>query len=457
MSSKHRLPALLLAVLLPVIAHAAAPANRQAHWATTWEQAMTAQVSDKTDASRQLVRTAAGDPVQEIPTLANFTLRQYVRISIGTPQLRLRFSNVFGRKPLVIDAAHVGLGDGVSGVVAGSDRAVTFGGNASGVIPAGGELVSDPVAMKVPALARLAVTTYFKDDTELADFHPEQHGPTSFAVSGNQLAAASFDGKQAVHGLTPLSDDNHIYLLTGVEAMVPAHTRSIIALGDSITDGALSTGPQYPWPAVLATLANAPGNAGAAVGNAGISADELTADQLGSPAAGVAGLKRYYRDVIDRPGVTDVVVLFTANDLNRGPDAAVQTTGATAVDLIAAFRELVDVAHQHGLKIWLGTVTPFAGQNGWYSPRRVATREQLNQWMHTHRADFDGLVDFAEVTKGQYTVLPQAKDQPAAEGMATVCAGDQGLHPNDRGYAAMGTEAYNVLFHRHVTPAQPCH
>ncbi|MEP7186137.1 MAG: GDSL-type esterase/lipase family protein, partial [Rhodanobacter sp.] len=254
--------------------------------------------------------------------------------------------------------------------------------------------------------------------------------------------------------------DGHLYVLDGVAVEAPQTTRGIVAFGDSITDGAYATAPSKPWPQVLAGIANgAGGGTAAGVINAGISADELTTDQIGSPGAGASGLKRFERDVIDQPGVTDVIVLFGANDLNRGIGPAGDPTGASANDLIAGFRMLVDVAHAHHLRIYAGTITPFAGfpAAGWYSPQKEATRVTVNHWIRGSGA-FDGVIDFADAVRGAYRPSPLAAQQKTPPpGMATVCAGDAGLHPNDLGYAVMGTQAYNALFHATLQPAQRCH
>src|SRR6185437_10742258 len=189
----------------------------------------------------------------------------------------------------------------------------------------------------------------------------------------------------------PLTRDDHIYLLAGVEVEASAGTRGIVAFGDSITDGYLASAPTAPWPAVLAALAQRHGDA-AAVVNAGISADELTTDQIGAPDAGMSGLKRFLRDVVE---------LFGANDIDRGVDPAGYPNGASAADLIAAMRMLADVAHQHHLRIYAGTVTPFAGVADWYSPQREAVRLRFNAWIR-HSGTFDGVVDFSDAVAGTY-------------------------------------------------------
>src|SRR6185312_11133331 len=238
---------------------------------------------------------------------------QSVNLSAGGERVRIRLSNYYGRTPLTVSAARIALGashaDDLSAIEPGSDRPLSFdGGKPSITIAPGREAVSDPVALRVPALADVVVSLYFDGPARLADFHPMEQAHTTYAVDGE----------------------------------APTGTRGIVAFGDSITDGAFASAPGTTWPGVLAGLAQRNGDA-AAVVNAGISADELATDQIGAPAAGASGLKRFLRDVVDRPGVTDVIVLFGANDIDRGIDPAGYPNGASAGDLIAAMRMLADV------------------------------------------------------------------------------------------------------------------
>lgn len=442
-------------LLLP--AHAAPVARK---WVATWGQAMTSQYMQATDGNGKPVLDAYGQPRDQVLSVDHLTLRQSVTVSAGGERVRIRLSNDYGRAPLTVSGARIALGGGhaddLSAIAPGSDRPLTFdGGKPSITIAPGGEAVSDPVALHVPALSNVVVSLYFDGPAPLADAHPLEHARTTYAVDGDAMRQASLARRPVAKAFAHLRDD-HIYLLSGVEIEASADTRDIVAFGDSITDGYLASAPTTTWPAVLASLIQRNGKA-AAVVNAGISADELTTDQIGAPGAGTSGLKRFLRDVVDRPGVTDVVVLFGANDIDRGIDAAGYPTGASADDLIAAMRMLADVAHQHHLRIYAGTVTPFAGLADWYSPRREAVRLQFNQWIR-HSGVFDGVVDFSDAVAGAYTPSPlAAKQSPLPVGMASVCAGDAGLHPNDRGYAVMGTLAYDVLFHAKLQAPQGCH
>lgn len=417
-------------------------------WVATWAQAMTAHAdaySHGNNANR------------------DFTLRQTVLTSVGGGQVRIRLSNYFGNTSLKIASAHIALGatgaQDSTRIIKPSDRTLSFHGKHDAVIPPGQMVTSDPVTLDVPALSTVVVSLYFPDDTQLTDMHPMEQGATTTAVAGNAVAEETLAQRQRVS--LPSNDHwSHIYVLNGVDITVTSNVRGVVAFGDSITDGAYATTPANTWPGVLSTLANAPNrHTPMAVINMGISADELTTDQIGQPGAGMSGLKRFERDVIDQPGVTDVLVLLGTNDINRGIDITGQPNGALAGDIIASLRMLVDVANQHGLRIYLGTVPPFAGftSPGWATPEKEAVRQQVNQWIE-HEAKADGVLPFADALAGKYTPAPLvANQQPLPPGMATICAGDAGLHPNDRGYVVMGTLAFGVLSGQTTHLRKPCH
>jgi lysophospholipase L1-like esterase len=440
-----------LALLLLGMATIAQAAPAAGTWVETWGQAMVSHVQPSPDR----------DGAYAAPHLRNATLRQTVPVSAGGRRLRVRLSNIYGSAPLTVTAASVAPAADAAGDHTAIDparrHALRFDGKPTLTIPAGATALSDPVALPVPALSRLVVSLYFHDDTAIADYHAAQTTTTTAVVAGNALQAASLASRPP---LAALDKDaaSHIYVLEGVEVEAAQPTRVIVAFGDSITDGAYATGPDKTWPGVLATLANRAPSPGVAVINAGISGNELTSDQTYLPF-GPAALKRFERDVIDRAGVTDVIVLLGTNDLNRGIDATGQPHGAAAHDIIDSLRLLADAAHAHHLRIHAGTIPPFAGftADGWYSPATEATRQSVNQWIRSAGV-FDSVVDFSPALAGAYQPSPLAAQQPTLpEGLAQVCAGDTGLHPNDRGYAVMGTLAYNVLFHAQEQPPARCH
>ena len=94
------------------------------HWVGTW--------------------TAAPAPA-EGAAFANHTLRMIPRVSVGGSALRVRISNAYGTRPLVISAACVGLRSAGPAVLPGSNRRITFGGEAGARIAVGSLVVSAPL------------------------------------------------------------------------------------------------------------------------------------------------------------------------------------------------------------------------------------------------------------------------------------------------------------------------
>ena len=458
-------PPTLLLVALSLVAlwggsvSAAAGAQK---WVASWGRSMVSNHIQVKGPNGDPEKDADGHPLDRSPDIHAATLRQTVFSSVGGDRVRIHLSNYYGREPLMVSAAALALGapqaKDLSTIQVASTHSVTFdGGHAAVTIAPGLAVVSDPVSMHVPRLSRVAVSLYFSGTAHLSDVHPFEPERATYVVSGNALGALSLGS--GVSALPP-DDQGYFYFLDGLQVLAPGSTRGIVAFGDSITDGHHASGPTRPWPEVLARIADeAPDGMMAAVVNAGIGGNELTTDQVGNPGAGASGLKRFEHDVIEQPGITDVIVLFGANDLERGVDAAGYPHGASANDMIASLRMLIDVAHQHHLRIYAGTITPVAGypDPGWYTPPKEAIRQQVNRWIRTSGA-FDGVIPFAEAISGKYKPSPLAATQhPLPPGMANICAGDAGLHPNDRGYEVMGTVAYNVLFGKHVQPRRPCH
>lgn len=382
---KPLLPLILLLAL-------AGPASAQ-HWSRSW--------------------AAAPQPVQPNrppPALDNYTVRQVVRISSGGARIRIRLSNEESAEALRIGAVRVALAGADGATVPGSDRAVTFGGERDTVIPAHAPLVSDPVALSVPPLARLAISIHLPAGAKAPTVHWHA-AAIGWVAPGDQTAAVT---------LSQPSRFGQRLVVAGVDVETPRPAPVIVTLGDSITDGARATvGADTRWPDQLAGRLQAAGLRRVGVANLGIGANRVLKDY-----AGLNALARFDRDVLSVPGVRHLIVLEGVNDIgiahrDKEPDPP------SADDIIDGYRQMIARARDRGLTIRFGTVLPYKGAAYW-SEGGEAVRQQLNAWIRTNK-EADGFIDFDRAVR-------DPKD-PAS--LRDPYDGGDNLHPNDAGFKAM--------------------
>ena len=268
------------------------------------------------------------------------TIRQIVHVSIGGTRVRVRLSNAYGAAPLLIGAARVGLRSTGASIVAGSDRVLTFNGSESTTIPAGALAISDPVSLRVPDRGDLAVSIYIPGNAA--------RGDRAFAGVADDLYLVR--RRLQRRRLTADGDHYPVLLLSDGRRSGRLHDSPgpIVTLGDSITDGLHSTADANKrWPNRLAERLRSRGGSKVAVLNAGISGNRLLHDTVGTNASA-----RLDRDVLVQSGARYVIVLEGINDIGF-PGAA------TADEIIAGHRQIIDRAHAMGLKVYGGTLTPF--------------------------------------------------------------------------------------------------
>lgn len=349
------------------------------------------------------------------------TIRQVVRLGAGGPRLRLRLANTFGTTPLRIDGARVALSaaPGGSAIVAGTDRAVTFDGQAGVTLPPGATWLSDPVDLPVEGLARLAVSLRLPEVPRQASVHRSAR-TTAFVVAGDQSAAPELAGAATFTQWAQLA---------GVDVERPAGKgMAVVALGDSITDGSgAGVDVHERWPDVLAARLQAdPRTKGVSVLNVGIGGNKLLKD-----GSGQAALARLDRDVLAQPGVKALIVLIGVNDiggLSREGEVTPEKRTQVVTGLIAAYRQIVTRAHERGLRVVGATILPCGGTKIYRSDADAdADRQAVNAWIRGSGV-FDAVVDFDRVTRD-----PAHPERllPAYD------SGDQ-LHPSPAGYKAMG-------------------
>lgn len=363
-------------------------------WVATWATAMAVPVS--------------GQPLQGF---TDTTLRQRIHVSIGGDVVRLRLTNVYGKAPLVVQSATLARPGAAPGDVdVASLVPVTFGGSTAFTVPTGAEFVSDPVHISVAGDNDLLASLYLPGPTGPATFHRDAL-TTGFVATGDQTSqptVESFPGRTTT-----------FWFLDGLDVRTKVRG-SVAFLGDSITDGARSTlDANHRWPDYLADrMLAAPRSRQFGIANAGISGNRLLLDYTGS-GQGVNALARLERDVLTQTGVRTVFVFEGINDIQNGP------TQYDPEQFFQAYQQIIQRAHDGGLRVVGSTISPWEGWPAW-TPEREAVRVAVNQWIRA-AGEFDAIVDFDQVLRDP--AQPQRI-------LAAYDSGDH-LHPGDAGYQAM--------------------
>jgi lysophospholipase L1-like esterase len=388
---------------------AAQPHTAQPHWVAAW----------------------GAPPDQAGEALAPQTVRQVIRVSLGGSAVRLRFSNLYGDGPVILDQVRVARSAGGSAIRPGADHPVAFGGKPAVTIPRGGSVISDPVDMTVKALENIAVSLHLPAGASAPTLHGEG-GQTAYLASGNAVSAAS---------LPDARTEFSRYFLTDVEVAASPGARLFVAVGDSITDGVGATEDRnLRWPDQLAArLQTDPALSDIAVVNAGIAGNRILNDAA-SPFIGQSLLNRFDRDVLDKPGVRWVLILAGGNDITASGILETPKDKVSAEQVIDGLKRLIARARARGIKVWGATLTPRgSGGSGFFtlSPENTAKREAVNAWIRTSGA-FDVVVDFESAT------------QDPADPSRLLPSYDKGdgVHLNDAGYAAMAAVIDLGLFAR---------
>ena len=387
----RRGPAAALGLALAGAAWAMAGAASAQVWTPLWTAS---PAPDRKDGAPEA-------PVQ----FAGQTVRQDMRLGASARALRLRVSNELGDAPLRVADMRLGL------VGAAGTTPVLFDGRSEVTIPVGSVLVSDPVALEVPAFSQVSVSLRFPEPTRPAVRRTVVRIGQGEATPGDAVA---LDYRQ-----------NVISAVYGERETAPT---VVVAFGDSITEGATATlGAERDWPSVLARRFEAACPGRFVVLNQGISGNKLL-----DHGRSHSGLARLDRDLLALPQVDYVIVLEGINDIRHGGDPA--KPGRNAADMMQGYRQLAARLHDHGVKAVAGTLTPFKGSERYDAPSSEA-RRILNAFIRDGGV-FDGVVDFDAAVR----------DPADPEAFRAGAVRDDKLHPNDEGYRMMAEAVDLSLF-----------
>ncbi|MEU6453856.1 MULTISPECIES: SGNH/GDSL hydrolase family protein [unclassified Streptomyces] len=362
---------------------------------------------------------AAAEPGTETTGMAGRSVRNVVHAGVGGTSARITLSNLYGQSPLTVTHASIALAAGPDSAAAVADtmRRLTFRGSPRVIIPAGGQVMSDTARIAVPYGADVLVTTYSPVPSGPVTYHPQAR-QTSYLAAGDRTAD--------VTAVAYTTETPFWRYLTALDVLSNEAHGTVVAIGDSITDGFGSeTNANHRWTDVLAErLHEAAGDGRDAprysVVNQGISGNRILTSRTGRPADNPSALSRFERDVLQRTNVKAVVIVLGVNDVLNSPELADRDS------ILAGLRTLTDRAHARGLRVVGATIMPFGGYRN-YTPAREAMRQQVNAEIRSGRV-FDEVVDFDKALRDAYDPRRLRGDYDS---------GDH-LHPSDKGYARMG-------------------
>jgi lysophospholipase L1-like esterase len=399
-----------------IVGQASAQSAHQAQlWVASW------------GASQQIPEPQNALPAAD---LTDATVRQIFHLSVGGAALRVHVSNAFGTSALHLTSVHIArpLSPSSAAIDPASDRQLRFAGSAEVTVPPGAEFVSDPVDYAVAPLSDVAVTFHLDAPPATETGHPGSRAKSYYAQGEAVSAPALADAKHV----------DHWYQISEIDVLGAPGGASVVALGDSITDGhGATTNGNDRWTDVLAArLQASPRTRSIGVSNQGIGGNHLLTDGLGPNA-----LARFDRDVLAPEAVKWVIVFEGVNDLGglaRNGEVTPEAHAARVQSVIAAYQQVILRAHAHGLRVYGMTITPYVGSDYYHpGPLSEADRQVVNQWIRA-AGHFDAVIDFDAVLRD-----PAHPDQllPAYD------CGDH-LHPSPAGYRAMGEAIPLGLFAR---------
>ena len=364
------------------------------HWVGTWGTAP------------QLVERHNNPPA---PGLENNSLREIVQVSIGGKRVRLKLTNEFSQEATEIKAVELAIAKTAGSsceIDEQSTVSLTFSGNSSVTIPAGGKVVSDAIDFRMDDRQNVAITIHYGKTSKSVSGHPGSR-TTSYLKEGNTT-----DFTDAIR-------TDHWYNILALEVDAPKKAGAVAILGNSITDGRGSTtNQQNRWPDVLSRrLLQNKKTRSVGVLNMGIGGNCVLGGGLG-PAA----VNRYPRDLFGQEGVKWIILFEAVNDLGYARNGV-----QSAERIIDVYKQIIEEAHQKGIRVFGATITPFKGNN-YYSEDHEKGRSIINDWIRTTEM-LDGVIDFDQAVRNP---------QDTAALQSQFLFENDWLHLNAKGYETMG-------------------
>lgn len=342
------------------------------------------------------------------------SFRMIINPTISGTQARIRLSNLKGDRPVRFESVSLSQVLPQSPMLSGEPVSLTFGGQSFVIAQPGEEVISDVVDFALKAQQDLAVSFHVAGESGPMTWHAVSFGPQYISAPNSGDVTGDATGR-AFTGVSV-----GWFFISGLDVVNAKSPGALVAIGDSITDGAYQVLNQR-WTDRLATRLN---SAGQHIGilNQGINSNTVTELPEEEPFRGSPAVLRFDRDVLQRSGVKGVIIFEGTNDLGAG---------VKAEPVIAGLQDMIRRARSAGLCVFMATITPRADVAfGWFpdgptvkEPERI----KINDWIR-EQAPVDGVIDFATVL-----ALPGL---PAIPNIALYFP--DLLHPNPVGFRQMG-------------------
>jgi lysophospholipase L1-like esterase len=358
------------------------------------------------------------------------TLRIIISARFFGDTSRIQLSNKFGTQPVTFSSAFIGKHAGDGALELGSNQRLSFDCADSVTLAAGEERLSDPLAFSFDTFDELAVSLHVQGESGGSNEHRRGLQTSYIAPAEAGDVAAAEDGS-AFDTTTTGS-----FFVNRIDVVAADNVGAIVAFGDSFTDGIVTTGGTTltPDPAIIdqnlrytdmltRRLIAAGLGSRFSVLNTGIGGNRLVSDAMpGFPAFGQSGLNRLAADVLDMPGVTDVILELGGNDLGLAPPA-------TSAEVIAGLTSAIASFQAANLNVILVTQLPCSGvvtPGGHGTPSAVAFRNEINEWSR-NSSQADVILDWH----------PVVADPTDPDSLAPEFDSGDNLHPNVAGYQAL--------------------
>ena len=323
------------------------------------------------------------------------TFRLTVHSAVSGGQIRLSLSNRFSKERVRVGSAYAAVCD-ETGRRIGESTPLFFAGKAGVELTAGQSVRSDAAALPVAAGEYLSVSIYVEkgkllsgnalDDVRLSVCRGD-HTSDMAILHQSRRKDSILHLAEKVLGMY-LSQP--VPLFEAVELLNGEGASNIVCFGDSITQ-------QGRWfnPFAQRVREQFPGRY--AVVNRSITGNRLLRDCWSrfplKNFFGPRALERFQWDVGAFDGIKYIVVFLGTNDYAQpGTLGAPKSDRITAQEALDGLRELVQMAHAHGITVYGATLIPFGGSAD-CTPEKDQIRVEINRRLMQEKL-FDKIVDF---------------------------------------------------------------